>query len=78
MMDKVGFQQDISNMMLSMEVGALSSSDLEVLMTAEGKRGSYSIKVAEMLAGETENLHALYEKMSDCFLKKVRVYVCSP
>ena len=75
MMEKIGFQQDISNMMLSMEIGALSTSDLEALSIAEGKRAAYSTKVAEMILVETENVFALYEKMSECFLKKVSINI---
>ena len=70
-MEKIGFQQDISNMMMSLEVGALSSDDLDALSTAEGKRGTYSIKVVEMMEVETEKINTLYEKMADCILKKV-------
>ncbi len=74
-MEKIGFQQDIHNMMLSMEIGALSTSDLESLSAAEGKRGSYSVTVAEMISAETENVFALYEKMAECFSKKVRMHI---
>ena len=49
-MEIAGFQRDISNMMMSLEVGALSSDDLDALKTAEGKRGTYTIKLIEMLS----------------------------
>ena len=75
-MEIAGFQRDISNMMMSLEVGALSSDDLDALKTAEGKRGTYTIKLIEMIAMETEKIHTLYEKMADCILKKVQYCKC--
>ena len=69
--EKLGFEQDIANMIYSFDAGVLSVEDLENLLKSERKKNAYTIQMTGIISQEMEKLFTLYEKMTECFIKKV-------